>query len=85
MSQVRKFRTLVNNIPLIILEPEDMAVPQKTTAPPLADRMLHFMNTVQILPKDAYFLAVAERLSIEHIATLDKDFYRAKSITIYTE
>jgi len=47
--------------------------------------MRHYVASGLILPRDAYLTAVAERLGVEHIATLDRDFARLNNeFTIYT-
>jgi predicted nucleic acid-binding protein len=81
MTELRDFRAAVQGIPVVILEPEDFG-----SAPPaLEPRMLHHIEHIPILPKDAYLLAVAERLDSPHIATLDADFRAASGwLHVYT-
>ncbi len=74
-------RKTVRQIPITPIEPVDLG-----KAPPEIESLMfyHITNTF-ILPGDAYLVAIADRLDIPHIATLDKDFSRAgSSLSIYT-
>jgi predicted nucleic acid-binding protein len=81
MPVLRRFREAVFGIPVVAIEPEDLGDPP----PALEPRMFHHIEHVPILPRDAYLLAVAERLKTPHIATLDADFRAAsEDFHIYT-
>jgi hypothetical protein len=83
-ADLQSFYQFVVGIPLTILEPEDLVNPG-VEFPPIEGRMQHYILSCSILPKDAYLIAVAERLGVNHIATLDQDFARLGSgFTIYT-
>jgi hypothetical protein len=85
MPKVAGFRSRVQNVPVEPLEPESLSnYPFPAPLMKLEDRMVHHTSTVQILPKDAYLIATAERLGIPDVATLDGDFSRAPWLTRYT-
>ncbi len=82
-GEVDTFALWVQGIPLTVLEPEELLVAGAVAS--IESRMRHYMSIAQILPKDAYFVALAERLGVLHIATLDSDFRRLdSSFTLYT-
>lgn len=81
---VQAFYQWIIGIPLTVVEPEDLADP-KGVSLSIEQRMRHYTQSCCILPKDAYLIAVAERLEVRHIATLDSDFTRlGADFTIYT-
>jgi predicted nucleic acid-binding protein len=81
--RIKVFFSTVSQLPVHIIEPEDLANPGQ---PPLEERMRHYMESCWLLGKDAYLVAVAERLGIQHIATLDSDFQRlGRQFTLYTK
>jgi predicted nucleic acid-binding protein len=81
---VQAFYQWIIGIPLTVVEPEDLADP-KGVSPSIEQRMRHYVQSCCILPKDAFLIAVAERLGVQHIATLDSDFKRlGAGFTIYT-
>jgi predicted nucleic acid-binding protein len=79
---ITTFHRFVMAIPVTIVTPEDLALRQPSNT--LEDRMRHFISTSNLLPKDAYILAVAERLGVDSVATLDRDWQRAAQFTVYT-
>lgn len=84
LPKIRDFYQAVIGIPLTILEPQDFVDPS-AAPPPIEERMRHYIRSCSILPKDAYLTAVANRLGVQHIATLDKDFDRlGADFTVYT-
>jgi hypothetical protein len=77
------FFQVVQAIPLEIIRPDDLVTSVAQT-PSLESRMRHYTHSCCILPKDAYLVAIAERLGVWHIATLDHDFERlTPEFTIY--
>jgi hypothetical protein len=85
LPMLQRFRTGLQAIPIIPLDPKDLIVSSGVPLPSLEERMFHHMGAATILSSDAYLLAIAERLSAPHIATLDRDFRRANSwLHIYT-
>jgi hypothetical protein len=82
MPDLESFRrTVIDGIPTQVIEPEDLGDPP----PAVEARMMHHIEHIPILPKDAYLLAVAERLGVPHIATLDRDFRSALDwLSVYT-
>jgi hypothetical protein len=82
MPLIQNFRAVIQSIPVEFLEPEYLGSP-----PPVIESLLvEYIDTMHLLPNDAHLLAVAQRLGVTHIATLDRDFERASSrgFTIYT-
>jgi hypothetical protein len=83
LSDIQAFYTWIIGIPFTIIEPEDL-VTQGTSLSPIEDRMRHYSDSCCILPKDACLVAVADRLGITHIASLDRDFERLDAtFTVY--
>jgi len=83
IAHITAFHQLVTAIPIAIVSPEDLALTEPSY--PLEERMRHFISASNLLPKDAYILAVAERLGVDGIATLDGDWRRAQQFfTVYT-
>jgi len=82
LPAVTAFYQTVQALPVTIITPEDLALAKPTDT--LEERMRHFISACDLLPKDAYILAVAERLGVGDVATLDHDWLRAKQFTVYT-
>ena len=82
LAAIATFRKTVEALPITIVTPEDLALTQPSST--LEERMRHFISTCNLLPKDAYILAVAERLGVNDVATLDGDWQRATQFTVYT-
>ena len=82
VAAITRFHQRVLAIPITIVTPEDLALTQPSNT--LEERMRHFVSTCNLLPKDAYILAVAERLGVDNVATLDSDWQRATQFTVYT-
>lgn len=83
-TQIRSFYQILQAFPIVIIEPEDLAVNPIETEPRLADRMIDMMLGFQVLPKDATILSNAERLGIDTVVTLDSDWRRADGFTVIT-
>jgi hypothetical protein len=84
LPAIQTFYQSVIGIPLTILEPQDFVDPS-AAFPPIEERMRHYIRSCSILPKDACLTAVANRLGVQYIATLDKDFDRlGDDFTVYT-
>jgi hypothetical protein len=66
---VDQFYQMVAAIPIQIIEPEDL-VCESLSPLPLEQQMRDNMRSHFLFGKDAYLLAVAQRLKIQHIATL---------------
>jgi hypothetical protein len=81
---IQAFHQSVTGIPLTVIEPRD-CIGWNSTSLPIEERMRYHIHSCCILPKDAYLFAIAERLGIQHIATLDRDFNRlGAGFTVYT-
>ena len=68
--------------PIIITEPEDLAIQSKGNKAPLASRIGDLVYQFAVLPKDATILSEAERLGVYTVATLDSDWSRADGFTV---
>lgn len=75
---------LIEAFPIMIIEPEDISVIPKGTAPHMADRMIDMIFQFNVLPKDATIIGVAERLDIKTLVTLDTDWHRANGFDVIT-
>jgi predicted nucleic acid-binding protein len=82
LPAITAFHQTVGALPVTVITSEDLALAQPTNT--LEDRMRHFISACNLLPKDAYLLAVAERLGVSDVATLDSDWQRATQFTVYT-
>jgi len=82
IPHIVKFHQIIMALPAQIVTPEDLALTQPAST--LEERMRHFVSAYDLLPKDAYILAVAERLGVRNVATLDADWHRARQFTVYT-
>jgi predicted nucleic acid-binding protein len=79
--RLHSFRAAAQAIPIVVIEPEDFG----PGPPELEPRMFYHIENVPILPKDAYLLAIAERLDVPHIAAMDRDFQGAANwLNVYT-
>lgn len=76
-SAVDNFCQILQAFPIIVTEPEDLAISPIDTEARLADRMKDLIYQFLILPKDATILGEAERLGIDTVVTLDNDWTRA--------
>ncbi len=82
LPAITVFHQTVQALPITVVTSEDLALTQPTNT--LEERMRRFISEYNLLPKDAYILAVAERLGVDDIATLDGDWRRATQFTVYT-
>ena len=83
-NDLQQFRQSLSMIPVAILGPNDLKPPSRPTSA-VDVRMQHFAVTHFLLPKDALLVAIAERLGVLSIATLDGDFKRlGPEFTVYT-
>jgi hypothetical protein len=84
MPTLNNFRTRVFAIPMTLIEASDLTVNQavRQQTPSLESRMLNYIQSVPILPQDAYLLAIAERIK-SPVVTFDKDFHNVNSVQIY--
>jgi predicted nucleic acid-binding protein len=82
LPAITAFHQAVQALPVTVVTPEDLALGQPGHT--LEERMRHFISACNLLPKDAYILAVAERLGVNNVATLDSDWQRAVQFTVYT-
>ena len=84
LTDIDAFFQMVARIPVHVLEPEDLA-DSTLSSPPIEPRMRDIMRSYYLLGKDAYMVAIAERLKVQHIATLDPDFQRlGPNFTLHT-
>ena len=83
-SAVDNFCQILQAFPIIVTEPEDLAINPIDTEARLADRMKDLIYQFLILPKDATILSEAERLGIDTVVTLDNDWTRADGFSVIT-
>ena len=76
------YQTLLT-FPVEITEPEDLAIHPRGREPLLSSRIGDLLQQFSILPKDATIFSEAERLGIYTVATLDSDWSRADSFTVF--
>jgi len=82
--KVAEFLRILTSIPVIIVEPEDLAAAEHGVGP-IEARMRYYANESCLLGKDAWMVAQAERLGVYNIATLDPDLHRLGSeFTLYS-
>ncbi len=77
-----RFREFLAAIPLTPIQPDDLAT--TTSKAGLDERMLHFIQTYDLLPQDALILAHSERIGVSAVATLDQDWRRVTAVDVYT-
>jgi len=77
------FYQAVVNLPAVITGPEDMIVTEDARVKPLQEEILENIRRFQLLPKDAYIVAEAERLGVTTLAAADTDFDRLDGFTVY--
>jgi predicted nucleic acid-binding protein len=81
---LNSFYGILKGFPIVIVEPEDLAVPPINTLRRLADRILEMVLLFKVLPKDATILSAAERLGVDTVVSLDSDWKRADGFTVIT-
>lgn len=81
---IDSFCTILRGFPIDIVEPEDLSILPIGTAPKLQDRMVEMLFNFQVLPKDATILSTAERLGVDTVISLDRDWQRADGFTVIT-
>jgi len=77
------FEQGVLSLPAVITGPDDLIVSSDSAMLPLHQKMLENIRDFQVLPKDAYIVAEAQRLGVTDMATLDKDWDRFDGFTVY--
>jgi predicted nucleic acid-binding protein len=82
VPELTRFRELLAAVPMTPVIPEDLVV--STDVESLQERMHHFILVYHLLPQDALILAYAERLGVQAVATLDRDWQRASAFEVYT-
>jgi len=84
--QVEQFQAELSAIPVWIVEPEDLCgvCGRKPGEVALNGMMRSYVESFNLLPQDAFNLAIANRLGVTNIAAIDADFHRADGFTIYT-
>jgi hypothetical protein len=81
---IDNFCQILHAFPIIVTEPEDLAIYPIDTEARLADRMKDLIYKFLVLPKDATILGEAERLGIDTVVTLDNDWTRADGFSVIT-
>jgi predicted nucleic acid-binding protein len=81
-AEIEQFDTLLAAFPITLAQPDDLL--RNQTAHPLDERLRYFIRRYHLLPQDAMILTEAERIGVEAIATLDKDWRRIAEFDIYT-
>jgi predicted nucleic acid-binding protein len=84
VQNLQVFYNILRSFPIVVIEPEDLAVLPIDTEPRLSERMKDFIQNFLILPKDATILSNAERLGIDTVVTLDSDWSRADGFKVIT-
>ncbi|MDR3576881.1 MAG: hypothetical protein P4L50_23695 [Anaerolineaceae bacterium] len=84
MPALNNFKTLLDAIPVEIIEPEDLSIPPRGKVTLLSTRLLDLIDKFCVLPKDATILSDAERLGVFSVATMDGDWNRADGFVVYT-
>ena len=82
LPQLRSFHQDVKNFPITIVGPDDLIATVASATPTLDELLLANIDAFQILPKDAYIFAEAQRLWVDTVATLDGDWNRADGFTV---
>ncbi|UCD55215.1 MAG: hypothetical protein JSV93_00005, partial [Candidatus Omnitrophota bacterium] len=77
------YYNLIINTPIDILEPNDLIGTEGQKYNLLIEEM-NIIKNYNILPFDAYNIAVSKLLQINTFVTLDTDYYRIDGINIYT-
>jgi predicted nucleic acid-binding protein len=83
-TTISNFYQILQAFPIVIVEPEDLAVMPIDTEQRLADRMGEMIFDFLVLPKDATILSNAIRLGVDTVVTLDKDWARADGFNVVT-
>lgn len=82
--KIENFFQAVRIIPVSVIEPEDLAVSRSNVAT-IEERVRYYIKSHCLWVNDGYLVAVAERLGVYQIATLDRDFDRlGDRFTLYT-
>ena len=82
LPDLSRFSDLLSAIPLTPVRLEDLALHGGTES--LGKRLFDLITAYHLLPQDALILAQAERLGVNHVATLDREWRRATSFEVYT-
>lgn len=83
-NEINNFYQILLAFPIVVTEPEDLAVLPIDTEQRLAERMGEIILNYLLLPKDATIFSNAERLGIDTVATLDGDWVRADGFNVIT-
>jgi hypothetical protein len=84
-DDLNTFNQILQAFPIVVTEPEDLAVLPLDTEQRLAERMGELIQNYRILPKDATILSTAERLGIDTVVSLDGDWARATGFNVITK
>lgn len=75
----------LTKFPMEIVQPKDLQFSDNEAGEPtMAEYAKQMMSLFYLLPADAFHLAIAHRLGIDSIVTLDSDFQRVDGITMFT-
>lgn len=83
LPALRALDTYLRAFPLFIPEPEDTSTLPRGSSPSLRERLLHFVEDFNVLPRDGSIIAEAERLGVNALATIDRDWLRATGFTVF--
>ena len=83
MPRIRQALQDIIDFPMWIPEPGELAPTVLSTAD-FRDRVPDLMHSFQMLSADATILAVAQRLAIPNVASLDVGWRRATGFTLFT-
>lgn len=81
---VRELYRILKAIHIEIMEPEDTAKQPKGALTEISTTMQQNIFKYHLLPKDAVILSEAQRLGINTVMSLDKDWQRADGFTLIT-
>lgn len=79
---LENLRQVLSALPAILIDPNDL-LSSESLPDPLETLMLRNIQRFNLLPADSSILAEAERLGVNHLATLDKDWDRAEGFVVY--
>ncbi len=82
-QKLEGFLAALETLGVEIIQPEDLAISSNTS---LETQIIRYMRELHLLAADAHTLAIADRLEVRNVASLDQDFLRITqaSFNLYT-
>ncbi|NWJ98767.1 MAG: hypothetical protein HXX20_23740 [Chloroflexi bacterium] len=83
-KKLDEFCNKLRAIGIEVVQPSD--IPEDESSIRFEVQMVNYIEDLQLLSADAHILTVADRLGIEYVASLDKDFLRIikEGFSVYT-